>query len=61
MPRSIWKGALSFAGIDVPVKVFEATDPRGAQFRELHQSDGAEIAHELVDADGRKVDCRRRR
>ena len=24
--------------------------------RELHEPDGAEIAHELVDADGRKVD-----
>ena len=58
MPRSIWNGALSFAGIDVPVKVFGATDPQGVQFRELHEPDGAEIAHELVDADGRKVDRR---
>ena len=56
MPRSIWNGALSFAGIDVPVKVFGAADPQGVQFRELHEPDGAEIAHELVDADGRKVD-----
>ena len=55
MPRSIWNGAVSFAGIDVPVKVFGATDPQGVQFRELHEPDGAEIAHELVDADGRKV------
>ena len=49
---------MSFAGIDVPVKVFGASDPQGVQFRELHASDGAEIAHELVDADGRKVDRR---
>jgi DNA end-binding protein Ku len=56
VPRSIWNGALSFAGIDVPVKVFGAADPQGVQFRELHEPDGAEIAHELVDADGRKVD-----
>src|SRR5512132_4340726 len=58
VPRSIWNGALSFAGIDVPVKVFGAADPQGVQFRELHEPDGAEIAHELVDADGRKVDRR---
>ena len=58
MPRSIWNGAISFAGIDVPVKVHGATDPQGVQFRELHEPDGAEIAHELVDADGRKVDRR---
>jgi DNA end-binding protein Ku len=56
VPRSIWNGALSFAGIDVPVKVFGAADPQGVQFRELDEPDGAEIAHELVDADGRKVD-----
>jgi non-homologous end joining protein Ku len=43
------------------VKVFGATDPQGVQFRELHEPDGAEIAHELVDAGRRKVDRRRRR
>jgi DNA end-binding protein Ku len=58
MPRSIWNGAVSFGGIDVPVKVFGATDPQGVQFRELHEPDGAEIAHELVNSDGRKVDRR---
>jgi DNA end-binding protein Ku len=57
-PRSIWNGAVSFAGVDVPVKVFGATDPQNVQFRELHEPDGAEIKHELVDADGHKVDRR---
>jgi DNA end-binding protein Ku len=56
MPRSIWNGAVSFAGVDVPVKVFGATDPQGVQFRELHEPDGGEIAHQLVDADGKEVD-----
>ncbi|HEY7622793.1 MAG TPA: Ku protein [Solirubrobacteraceae bacterium] len=56
MPRSIWNGAVSFAGVDVPVKVFGATDPQGVQFRELHEPDGAEIAHQLVDDDGKEVD-----
>jgi DNA end-binding protein Ku len=56
MPRSIWNGAVSFAGVDVPVKVFGATDPQGVQFRELHATDDGEIAHELVDADGHRVD-----
>ena len=56
MPRSIWNGGVSFAGVDVPVKVFGATDPQGVQFRELHERDGGEIAHLLVDADGREVD-----
>jgi DNA end-binding protein Ku len=56
MPRSIWNGAVSFAGVDVPVKVFGATDPQGVQFRELHEPDGGEIAHQLVDADGKPID-----
>jgi DNA end-binding protein Ku len=56
MARSIWNGAVSFAGVDVPVKVFGATDPQGVQFRELHEPDAGEIAHKLVDADGHEVD-----
>jgi DNA end-binding protein Ku len=56
VPRSIWNGAVSFAGVDVPVKVYGSTDPQGVQFRELHEPDGAEIAHKLVDADGKEVD-----
>jgi hypothetical protein len=36
-------------------------DAAGAHFRELQDPDGAGFAHELVDADGRKVDRRRRR
>jgi DNA end-binding protein Ku len=56
MPRSIWNGGVSFAGVDVPVKVFGATDPQGVQFRELHEPDEGEIAHRLVDSDGKGVD-----
>jgi DNA end-binding protein Ku len=40
------------------VKLFGATEPQSIQFRELHAADGAEIAHQLVDGDGRKVDRR---
>ena len=47
---------MSFAGIDVPVKVFGAADPQGVQFRELHEPDEGEIAHRLVDSDGKEVD-----
>jgi DNA end-binding protein Ku len=56
VPRSIWNGAVSFGGVDVPVKVYGAVEPRSIGFRELHAADGAEIAHQLVDADGRPVD-----
>jgi DNA end-binding protein Ku len=56
--RSIWNGAVSFGGVDVPVKVYGAVEPRSIGFRELHEPDGAEIAHQLVDADGKPVDAR---
>jgi DNA end-binding protein Ku len=56
MARSIWNGAVSFAGVDVPVKVYGAADPQGVQFRELHEPDCGEIAHKLVDEDGHEVD-----
>lgn len=58
MPRSIWNGAISLAGLDVPVKLFGATEPQSIQFRELRAADGAEIARQLVDGDGREVDRR---
>jgi DNA end-binding protein Ku len=56
MARSFWNGAVSFGVVDVPVKVYAATDPSGVQFRELHQPDGGEIAHRLIDDDGKEID-----
>jgi DNA end-binding protein Ku len=54
--RSIWNGAISFGAVDVPVKVYSATESKTVHFRELHDSDGSEIRHELVDPDGKPVD-----
>jgi hypothetical protein len=47
VPRSIWNGAVSVAGIDVPAKIFAATDPKGVRFRELQDPEGAGFAHEM--------------
>jgi DNA end-binding protein Ku len=56
MARSIWNGAVSFGAVDVPVKVYSATESKTVHFRELHEADGSEIRHELVDPDGKPVD-----
>ena len=39
----MWNGALSVQGLDIPVKVFAATESHTPHFRELHEKDGAPI------------------
>ena len=39
MPRSIWRGAISFGLVSVPVKLFTATQSKNVSFRQLHAED----------------------
>jgi DNA end-binding protein Ku len=56
MARSMWNGALSVQGLDIPVKVFAATESHTPSFRELHEKDGAPIEHRKVSSKtGREV------
>lgn len=56
MARSIWNGAVTIAGVNVPVKVFAATQSQTPRFRELHVKDGAPIEHRRVSSkSGREV------
>lgn len=43
MPRSIWKGAISFGMISIPVKLYSATESKDAAFNQLHEKDHARI------------------
>jgi DNA end-binding protein Ku len=36
MPRSIWKGAISFGMISIPVRLYTATQSRDVSFNQLH-------------------------
>ena len=36
MPRSIWKGTISFGMISVPVKLYAATESKDVAFNTLH-------------------------
>ncbi len=36
-PRSIWKGAMGFGMVSVPVKLYSATDEKTVHFNQLHQ------------------------
>jgi DNA end-binding protein Ku len=55
--RSIWNGTISFGLINVPVKVFSATEDRTVHFREVHAADGSRIEHRRIcPKDGREID-----
>jgi DNA end-binding protein Ku len=43
MPRSLWKGAVSFGLVTIPIKLYTATDEKDVSFNMLHRKDGARI------------------
>ncbi len=43
MPRAIWKGAVSFGMVSIPIKLYTATDEKDVSFNLLHRADGARI------------------
>jgi DNA end-binding protein Ku len=43
MPRSIWKGAVSFGMVSIPVKLFGATENKDISFRQIHEECGTRI------------------
>ena len=48
MPRSIWKGAISFGLVTIPVKLFSATEEKDISFRQVHPEDGGRIKYRRV-------------
>jgi DNA end-binding protein Ku len=48
MPRSIWKGAISFGLVTIPVKLFAATEQKDISFRQVHPEDGGRIKYRRV-------------
>ncbi len=43
MPHSIWKGAISFGLITIPIKMYAATEEKDLSFRQVHAADGGRI------------------
>ncbi|TBT84687.1 Ku protein [Propioniciclava sinopodophylli] len=48
MPRSLWKGAVSFGLVTIPVKLFSATEEKDVTFRQVHPADGGRIKYKRV-------------
>src|SRR3954467_356531 len=47
-PRSLWNGTLTFGLVNVPVKVYTATESKSIHFHEVHLKDGARIEHRRI-------------
>src|SRR3954467_5792143 len=45
MPRSIWNGTITFGQVNVPIKLYSATESKTVHFNELHAKDKARIEH----------------
>ena len=46
--RAIWKGAVSFGLVSVPVKLYSATESKDVSFRQVHAADGGRIKYQRV-------------
>ncbi|HVD21458.1 MAG TPA: Ku protein [Lapillicoccus sp.] len=56
MPRAMWKGAVSFGLVNVPVKLYAATEDHDISFRQVHREDGGRIHYKRVcSVDGEEV------
>ncbi len=54
--RSIWKGAISFGLVTIPVKLYSATETKDVSFHQVRRSDGSRIKYKRVAAvDGEEV------
>src|SRR6204780_5762294 len=41
--RSMWKGAISFGLVMIPVRLYAATEQKDISFRQVHREDGGRI------------------
>src|SRR6478735_3103159 len=54
--RAIWKGAVSFGLVSVPVKLYSATESKDISFRQVHAKDGGRIKYQRIcSLDGEEV------
>jgi len=54
--RSIWKGAITFGLVNVPVKLYSATEDHDVKLHQVHDADGGRIRYQRVcEIDGEVV------
>lgn len=56
MPRSIWRGSVSFGLVNVPVRLFNASSDKDVHFHQLDEKSGSRIRYRKVsEKTGREV------
>ena len=56
MPRAIWKGAINFGLVTIPVGLYTATDNKTPKFKQLRKTDHSPIKYKRVaEVDGEEV------
>ncbi len=56
MAKTIWKGAISFGLVTIPIRVYTATDEKSLKFNQLHEKDQGRIKYKRVcSIDGEEV------
>jgi DNA end-binding protein Ku len=54
--RAIWKGAVSFGLVSIPVKLYTATEEKDVSFHQVHREDGGRIRYKRIcQLDGEEV------
>ena len=54
--RSLWKGAISFGLVNIPIRLYKASRERELKFKLLHKKDLSEIRYaRICKADGKEV------
>lgn len=43
--RSMWKGAVSFGLVSIPINLYAATESHNVSFRQVHESDGGRVQY----------------
>ena len=55
--KTIWKGAISFGLVTIPVRVYGATEEKSLRFHQLHAPDGGRVRYKRVcSIDGEEID-----
>jgi DNA end-binding protein Ku len=55
--KTIWKGAISFGLVTIPVRVYGATEAKSLRFHQLHAPDGGRVRYKRVcSVDGEEIE-----
>src|SRR6476619_1887738 len=46
--RAIWKGALAFGMVSIPVRLYSATEDRDVSFHQVHDEDAGRVRYQRM-------------